>query len=194
MSFPKTRLRRLRSFPALRDRVAETSLQPTDMIMPYFVRPGKGIKNEIPSMPGIYQMSVDALVESCEELCTTGVKSIILFGIPSAKDPEGTEAYAEDGIIQTTIRELSARLADLVICTDVCLCEYTDHGHCGLIKDGEVDNDATEAARAKARDSREEKKEFDFGPLPSPSELSKQIAEERREFDASLAARAELGA
>lgn len=101
MTFPKTRMRRLRRLPALRKMVAETALSPSDFIMPYFVVPGKGIKKEITSMPGNFQMSVDVLLETCEELCTHGVNSIILFGIPSSKDAVGSEAYAEDGIIQT---------------------------------------------------------------------------------------------
>ncbi|TFH17620.1 MAG: porphobilinogen synthase [Lentisphaerales bacterium] len=149
MTFPKTRMRRLRRLPALRKMVAETALSPSDFIMPYFVVPGKGIKKEITSMPGNFQMSVDVLLETCEELCTHGVNSIILFGIPSSKDAVGSEAYAEDGIIQTAVRELRKKLPDLVVCTDVCLCEYTDHGHCGVIRDNEVDNDPTVELLAK---------------------------------------------
>ncbi len=149
MSFPETRMRRLRRLPALREMVAETTLSPSDFIMPCFVVPGSTIKKKIPSMPGICQMSVDTLLEECEELCTHGVKSVILFGIPATKDAVGSEAYAEDGIVQTAIRELRAKLPDLVVCTDVCLCEYTDHGHCGAIRDEEVDNDTTLELLAK---------------------------------------------
>ena len=136
-------MRRLRKYPALRDMVAETVLTANDFIMPCFVRPGTGVRNEIASMPGIYQVSVDALLEDCEALLESGVRSVILFGIPSSKDAVGSEGYAEDGIIQTAVRELASKLPELVICTDVCLCEYTDHGHCGVIKDDQVDNDAT---------------------------------------------------
>ena len=123
--------------------VAETVLTANDFIMPCFVRPGKGVRNEIASMPGIYQVSVDTLVEDCQALLESGVRSVLLFGIPESKDAVGSEGYAEDGIIQTATRELASKLPELVICTDVCLCEYTDHGHCGVIKNDEVDNDAT---------------------------------------------------
>ncbi len=143
MKFPKTRMRRLRKLPAFREMVAETVLRADDFIMPYFVRPGQGTRKEIPSMPGNYQMSMDVLIEECEGLAASGVKSVILFGIPTAKDAEGSGAYADDGVVQSAVREIRSRIPDLTVCTDVCLCEYTDHGHCGLIKDGEVDNDST---------------------------------------------------
>lgn len=143
MKYPKVRMRRLRKTGILRDMTAETELRPDDLIMPLFVKPGKGLKDEIPSMPGNFQVSPDVLVEQCTALIEAGVKSTILFGIPSTKDAEGSEGYADDGIVQTAIRELRAQVPDLIICTDVCLCEYTDHGHCGVIKDNEVDNDAT---------------------------------------------------
>ncbi|MFC1496898.1 porphobilinogen synthase [Verrucomicrobiota bacterium] len=143
MSFPKTRMRRLRKFPALREVVSETSLNAEDFIMPLFVRPGKGVKKEISSMPGNFQMSADVLVDECRELVDAGVKTVILFGIPSSKDAAGSEGYSEDGVVQNAVRELRENVSDLVVCTDVCLCEYTDHGHCGIIKDGETDNDAT---------------------------------------------------
>ena len=143
MSFPTTRMRRLRKSPELRDMVAETVLTPSDLMMPYFVRHGTGIKNEIASMPGNFQMSVDVLVEACQELVAAGVRSVILFGIPATKDAVGSEAYADDGIIQQAVRELRAAAPGLLVCTDVCMCEYTDHGHCGLIRNGDVDNDST---------------------------------------------------
>ena len=143
MKFPVTRMRRLRRLPGLRDMVAETTLQPSDFIMPYFVRHGTGVRNAIGSMPGNFQMSVDVLVEECQALVRTGVNSIILFGIPAQKDAQGSEAYADDGIIQQAVRALAAKVPGLVICTDVCLCEYTDHGHCGVVRNCDVDNDAT---------------------------------------------------
>ena len=143
MNFPVTRLRRLRQSGALRDMVAETGLAPVDLIMPYFVRPGAGIRSEIASMPGNYQMSVDVLVEEAEALVAAGVRCTILFGIPASKDAVGTRGYADDGIVQVAVRELRARVPELMVATDVCLCEYTDHGHCGVIRNGDVDNDAT---------------------------------------------------
>ena len=143
MSFPTTRMRRLRNSPELRDMVAETVLTASDFMMPLFVRHGTGVKKEIASMPGNFQMSVDALVEACQELVAEGVRSVILFGIPATKDAVGTEAYAEDGIIQRAVRELRSAVPDLIVCTDVCMCEYTDHGHCGVVRNGGVDNDAT---------------------------------------------------
>ena len=143
MSFPATRMRRLRRLSALRDMAAETSLRPANFIMPLFVRPGRKVKKEIKSMPGNFQMSADVLVEECQALVETGVRSVILFGIPSTKDATGSESCAEDGVVQTAVRALRARVPELIVCTDVCLCEYTDHGHCGVIRDGEVENDAT---------------------------------------------------
>ncbi len=112
-------------------------------MLPLFVRHGVGIRREIGSMPGVAQLSVDLLVEEARGLAATGVRSVILFGIPARKDAIGSEGYAEDGIVQQAVRALRAALPELIVCTDVCLCEYTDHGHCGLICDGDVDNDAT---------------------------------------------------
>jgi porphobilinogen synthase len=143
MNFPEVRMRRLRKLPALREMIAETSLSASDFIMPLFVRPGTGIKNEISSMPGNYQVSVDVITDQCEELLESGVKSVILFGIPENKDAVGTEGYADDGIVQQAVRAIREKAPDMVVCTDVCLCEYTDHGHCGVISDNDVDNDAT---------------------------------------------------
>ena len=143
MTFPSIRMRRLRRLPALREMIAETRLHPADLIMPYFVRPGEGVKKEIASMPGNFQMSVDVLCEECRALLETGVKCVIVFGIPSKKDAVGSEGYAEDGIVQTAVRELRSEVPELIITTDVCLCEYTDHGHCGVVNGDTVDNDAT---------------------------------------------------
>ena len=149
MQFPKYRPRRLRSNKLIRDLVRENHLSVKDFIMPLFVRPGNGIKNEISSMPGNYQFSVDTLVEEVKELASLGIPGVILFGIPSTKDELGTEAYADDGIIQKAVRAIKENVSDILIITDVCMCEYTNHGHCGFIKKDEktgeyqIDNDET---------------------------------------------------
>ena len=149
MHFPKYRPRRLRSNKLLRELIRETHLSVKDLIMPLFVRPGDGIKNEISSMPGNYQFSVDTLVEEVKEIATLGIPGVILFGIPSTKDESGTEAYADDGIIQKAIRAIKENVSDILVITDVCMCEYTNHGHCGYIKKDEktgeyqIDNDET---------------------------------------------------
>lgn len=143
MTFPATRMRRLRASVELRDLVAETSLDARHLMLPLFVRHGVGVRREIGSMPGVAQWSVDLLVEEARGLAAAGVRSVILFGIPARKDACGTEGCAEDGIVPQAVRALRAALPDLIVCTDVCLCEYTDHGHCGVIRDGDVDNDAT---------------------------------------------------
>ena len=149
MHFPKYRPRRLRSNKLLRELIRETHLSVKDLIMPLFVRSGNGIKNEISSMPGNYQFSVDTLVEEVKELASLGIPGVILFGIPSTKDELGTEAYADDGIIQKAVRAIKENVSDILIITDVCMCEYTNHGHCGFIKKDEktgeyqIDNDET---------------------------------------------------
>ena len=139
----KTRLRNLRQSPGMRKLVRETVLSPDDFVMPYFVRPGKGVRQPIASMPGQYQFSVDELVKEARGLVKTGVGSVILFGIPASKDAKGTGGWAKNGIVQQAVRALKDALPDLVVITDVCMCEYTDHGHCGILKGREVDNDAT---------------------------------------------------
>ena len=147
MAFPTHRMRRLRRSPVLRRMVRETRLSPDDLVLPLFVRPGRGVRRPIQSMPGCFQLSVDCLLEECREAASLGVPAVILFGIPSVKDPVGSEAVAADGIVQTALRALRSADLDLVLITDVCLCEYTDHGHCGLLREAEgtreVDNDAT---------------------------------------------------
>ncbi len=149
MHFPNYRPRRLRSNKLIRGLVQETQLTVKDLIMPLFVRPGSGIKKEILTMPGNYQFSVDTLVEEVKELASLGIPGVILFGIPSSKDELGTEAYADDGIIQKAVRAIKENVSDILVITDVCMCEYTDHGHCGFIrkdeKSGEylIDNDET---------------------------------------------------
>jgi len=143
MFFPEYRARRLRRKETLRRMVRETHLRPEDFIYPMFSAFGKGIKKEIPSMPGIYQQSIEHIVEEAKEVHSLGIPAVILFGIPETKDPLGQDAYSETGIIQETIRAIKANVPELLVITDVCMCEYTDHGHCGVIKDGDVDNDET---------------------------------------------------
>ncbi len=141
--FPQTRLRRLRRNAAIRDMVRETSLSPKDFIAPLFVTHGEGIKDEIKSMPGQYRFSVDELCKYCKELWDLGIPSVILFGIPKHKDGTGSESYHEHGIVQQAIRALKQELPEMIVIADICMCEYTDHGHCGIIHGHEVDNDET---------------------------------------------------
>jgi porphobilinogen synthase len=139
-TFPATRLRRLRRTGALRSLVRETRLDVAELVYPLFVGP-ESVRNE--ELPALGRFSVDDLPREAEELLGVGISSVILFGIPEEKDEEGTGAYAADGIVQRALRALRERYPDLVLITDVCLCEYTSHGHCGVIEDGEVANDAT---------------------------------------------------
>lgn len=137
------RPRRLRSTPAMRRMVRETRLSPDSLIWPLFVKEGQGIKTEIPSMPGQYHYSVDRLGEAVQTALDTGVGRVLLFGLPQDKDEQGTGAWVDDGIVQRAIRELRAHFPDVMIVTDVCLCEYTSHGHCGVLHGETVDNDET---------------------------------------------------
>ena len=137
------RPRRLRRTPTIREMVRETTLSVKDFIAPLFVKHGEGRKDEISSMPGQYQFSPDSIVKEAEELWSLGVPAVILFGIPDKKDALGTGSWADDGVVQVAVSAIKDRIAEMVVITDVCLCEYTDHGHCGVVKDGEVDNDAT---------------------------------------------------
>lgn len=137
------RPRRLRRTPAIRDMVRETALSVKDFIAPLFVKYGQGEKEPISTMPGQYHFSIDTIVKEAEELWALGIPSVILFGLPDKKDAEGSRSWAEDGIVQQAVSAIKDRLPEMVVITDVCLCEYTDHGHCGVIKDGKVDNDAT---------------------------------------------------
>ena len=149
------RPRRLRRTAALRDLVRETTLEPSDFVYPVFVVPGDGVRNPISSMPGVEQLSVDRLAGEARELAALGVKAVLLFGIPSAKDPHGSESFAEDGVVQQAIRALKDASPELVVVTDVCMCEYTDHGHCGLLdSEGDVLNDETLEVLAQHRRSR----------------------------------------
>ena len=142
-TFPVYRPRRLRANENLRRLIRETTLSVDDLIYPMFVVHGHNTTTEISAMPGCYQYSVDTLVTAAKELAALGIPGTILFGIPEAKDALGTEAYADDGIIQQAVRAIKDAVPDLLVMTDVCLCEYTDHGHCGVIQEGEVQNDPT---------------------------------------------------
>lgn len=137
------RMRRLRVSESVRRLVRNVHIDPSDLIYPIFVIEGQGIKNEVPSMPGVYQWSLDLVMEEVERVVQAKLGGIMLFGIPAHKDEIGSEAYAEDGIVQKAIRQIRAAYPELLITTDVCLCEYTSHGHCGMIHDGYVENDPT---------------------------------------------------
>lgn len=145
------RFRRLRINPAIRQMVRETSVCASDFIYPLFIVEGKGIKKEISSMPGVFQMSLDEILKECEIVRNLGIKAVILFGIPSLKDSVGSDALSDEGIIATAIRAIKDKFADLVVITDLCFCEYTDHGHCGILDHVHqtVDNDATLEISAK---------------------------------------------
>lgn len=143
MGFPETRPRRLRMKPLIRDLVRETEISVKDLIWPAFVTAGRGVRREIPSMPGCYQLSIDSLLDELEEARALGILGTILFGIPEQKDERASGAYAEDGIIQRATRAIKERIPDLLVITDVCLCEYTSHGHCGVVVGGEIANDPT---------------------------------------------------
>ena len=156
MSFPIHRKRRLRVSEPMRRLVRETHLEPSQFVLPLFTCPGEGVRREIGSMPGNFQLSVDELVKECEAVQALGIGGVILFGIPDKKDEEASEAYAENGIAQRAVRAVKSAVPHLVVITDVCNCEYTSHGHCGKIIDGDVDNDSTlgwlaEAALSHAR-------------------------------------------
>jgi porphobilinogen synthase len=143
MSFPTIRPRRLRRSEAIRSLARETRLSTHGFIYPMFVCPGQGVRNPIGSMPGVAQQSVDKFLEECREVEQLGIPGIILFGIPDKKDARGTEAYADDGVVQRAIAAVRKANLNLLVMTDVCLCEYTDHGHCGIVENGEVKNDPT---------------------------------------------------
>jgi porphobilinogen synthase len=149
MAFPATRLRRLRRTDTLRGLVRETELSPADLIQPAFVVAGEGIREEVESMPGIERFSISGLVEEAGEVAAAGIGAILLFGVPAAKDESGSGAYDDEGVVQMAVRALKEAHPDLVVVTDVCLCEYTSHGHCGFVRDGEVDNDISVELLAK---------------------------------------------
>ena len=149
MSFPKHRPRRLRKNEIIRKMIRETTLSVDDLILPLFITFGKGKKIAIKSMPGHFQLSVDNLAKEVREISTLGIPAVILFGIPEHKDEVGSEAYNPKGIIQQAIKAIKSKMPELIVITDVCMCEYTSHGHCGIIKQGDVDNDATLELLAK---------------------------------------------
>ncbi len=143
MSFPHTRLRRLRRTPTLRRMVRETRLTTDNLIEPLFVCPGEGVRRAIPSMPDVFQLSVDQAAETCREIAAAGIPAVLLFGLPESKDAIGSSSWADDGIVQRALRAIQEAAPDLVLIADVCFCEYTDHGHCGVLEGSQVDNDAT---------------------------------------------------
>ena len=143
MSFPIERPRRLRRTERLRAMVRETTVSPVHLIYPLFVAPGQGLRREIPSLPGCFHLSVDQVAREAEEVERLGIGGVILFGLPAAKDAVGSEGYADDGVVQQAIRAIRSACRELLVFTDVCLCEYTSHGHCGVVADGEVKNDPT---------------------------------------------------
>ena len=143
MPFPIYRPRRLRESPLLRSMVRETTLRADDFVYPLFAVHGRGVREPIGSMPGQFRLSIDELLKECKDAASMGIPAVLLFGLPRDKDPRGSEAYAEDGIIQQAARAVKDTIPDLLVITDVCLCEYTSHGHCGVVEDGRVKNDPT---------------------------------------------------
>lgn len=141
--FPQVRLRRLRRNETMRRLFRETSLGVDDLVYPLFVTHGHGVKHEVGSMPGVFQYSVDKLAREVKEIAGLGINAVLLFGIPASKDELGSSAYRKDGVVQQAIRRIKKAVPGLLVITDVCLCEYTSHGHCGVVVDGEVDNDRT---------------------------------------------------
>ena len=142
-AFPEYRARRMRRTAALRSLVRETEVRPADLILPLFVVPGSGVRKAVSSMPGVFQTSVDELLKDAREAHQLGISAVLLFGIPDSKDERGSSGFAADGVVQSAVRTLKEALPELIVITDVCLCEYTSHGHCGVIRNGEVQNDET---------------------------------------------------
>jgi porphobilinogen synthase len=143
MSFPETRARRLRRTPAMRRMVRETTLAPDNFIFPLFVCPGRSVRREISSLPGQFHLSVDEVVREAEEVARLGIPAVILFGLPEKKDEVGSEAWHAEGVVQKALRAIKKAVPELVLAVDACFCEYTTHGHCGVVVDGDIDNDAT---------------------------------------------------
>src|SRR6202158_6443346 len=141
MPFPLYRPRRLRESPLVRKMVRETVLRTDDLIYPLFAVHGRGVREPIGPMPGQFRLSIDELLKECKDAASMGIPAVLLFGLPAEKDPRGTEAYAEDGIVQQAVRAVKETIPDLLVVTDVCLCEYTSHGHCGVVEDGVVEHD-----------------------------------------------------
>ena len=143
MSFPKIRMRRLRSSDSMRRLVRQTTLSVDDLVYPLFVREGKGLKAPIKTMTDCFHFSPDTIAAEAVEVASLRIPAVLLFGLPGKKDDIGSQAWAEDGVVQRSIKEIKKAAPQLLVITDVCLCEYTDHGHCGVIKDGKIDNDPT---------------------------------------------------
>ena len=143
MQFPDYRPRRLRRSDMFRRMIRETVLGTDDLILPLFAVDGKNVKNPVESMPGHYQLSADNIVKAVRDARDLGIPAVMIFGIPDKKDPLGTNAYAKDGIVQRTVKRIKEKVDGIAVITDVCLCQYTDHGHCGMVEKGEIDNDAT---------------------------------------------------
>ena len=143
MPFPIYRPRRLRESPLVRKMVRETAIRAEHLMLPLFVVHGRGVRDPISSMPGQARLSIDELLRECKDAAGMGIPAVLLFGLPQDKDPRGSEAYADDGIIQQAVRAVKETIPDLLVVTDVCLCEYTSHGHCGVVEDGRVKNDPT---------------------------------------------------
>src|SRR5215813_6856626 len=143
MPYPVYRPRRLRESPLLRQMVRETTLRVDDLMLPFFVVHGRAVREPIGSMPGQARLSIDELLRECKDAASMGIPAVLLFGLPHEKDPRGSEAYAEDGVIQQAVRAVKDTIPDLLVVTDVCLCEYTSHGHCGVVEEGRVRNDPT---------------------------------------------------
>ena len=143
MPYPVYRPRRLRESPLLRRMIRETVLRTDDLILPFFAVHGRGVREPISSMPGQFRLSIDELLKECKDAASMGIPAVLLFGLPREKDPRGSEAYADDGIIQQAVRAVKDSIPDLLVITDVCLCEYTSHGHCGVVEEDRVKNDPT---------------------------------------------------
>jgi porphobilinogen synthase len=180
MSFPISRPRRLRSSPALRALIRETDLTAKDFVLPLFIRPGKGEKRPISSMPGHYQYSVDMAVKAADAAVREGIPGLILFGIPDKKDAKATGAYADNGIVQNAVKAIKDKHPNLLMIADLCFCEYTDHGHCGIVKDGKVLNDPTLSLSAKTAAS-QAKAGFDV--IAPSGMMDGQVAAIRKSLD-----------
>jgi porphobilinogen synthase len=181
MSFPIVRPRRLRATPPLRALIRETELSAKDFILPLFIRPGKGEKRPISSMPGHFQYSVDMAVKAAGDAVNAGIPGVILFGIPDKKDAKASDAYSDNGIVQKAAKAIKDRYPNLILIADLCFCEYTDHGHCGIVKDGKVLNDPTLALTAKAAAS-QAKAGFDI--IAPSGMMDGQVAVIRKSLDA----------
>jgi porphobilinogen synthase len=180
MIFPDYRPRRMRQNDAFRRMIRETVLTVDDLILPLFAIKGKGVRNQIPSMPGHYQLSLDNLLKTAQEAKGLGIPALMIFGIPDKKDPLGTTAYARDGIVQKAVKALKDKLSDIVIITDVCLCQYTDHGHCGVVNGNTIDNDASLDLLAKTALSHAEA----GADMVAPSDMMDgRVAEIRQTLD-----------